>query len=159
MKEGPNNYTVNDTVVHNAKVDTGGFIRTTGGATVHSNERVLPEAQVTDRGRADLSQEMIEVIESMVGTDSPESPMTRVQQTLDNSNRIENVVEMDNDSGVDERSLERAFERAIDRIEIDTDNAQLEQEVTRVRREIRKLREEMDLNVEFKDNSKWEVNQ
>jgi len=100
---------------------------------------------------------MIDVIEGMVGTSSRESPMARVQQTIDNSSRIENVPEMDNDT-VNERSLERAFERAIDRIEIDTDNEDVITELQKVRTEIRRMRDEMDINVEFKDSSKWEVN-
>jgi hypothetical protein len=34
---------------------TGGLIESTGIATVHSGERVVPEAQITDRGRVEAS--------------------------------------------------------------------------------------------------------
>lgn len=36
-------------------LDTGGQVRRGGMARLHSGERVLPEAQVSDRGQADLA--------------------------------------------------------------------------------------------------------
>jgi hypothetical protein len=37
-------------------IDSGGAVRSGGMARVHAGERVLPEAQVSDRGEADLAQ-------------------------------------------------------------------------------------------------------
>jgi len=58
MSDGPHTYLVADAVVHNAKLGpgiglaSGGLIASGGVARLHEGERVVPAAQVEDRGPA-----------------------------------------------------------------------------------------------------------
>jgi hypothetical protein len=57
--------------VRDAAAQTGGFVASTGRAIIHEGERVVPEAQITDRGRVEVSRGSNMTIENLtVNADS-----------------------------------------------------------------------------------------
>jgi Flp pilus assembly pilin Flp len=57
--------------IRDAGAATGGFVASTGRAIIHEGERVVPEAQITDRGRVEVSSGSSMTIENLtVNADS-----------------------------------------------------------------------------------------
>jgi hypothetical protein len=51
--------------IRNAGAATGGFVASTGRAIIHEGERVVPKAQITDRGRVEVSSGNTMTIENL----------------------------------------------------------------------------------------------
>lgn len=59
--------------------------------------------------------------------------------------------------GMSERDLVRAIEQGVQNANGDVNDDEIQSQLKRLVREINKMRSDMDLSVEFKDDSKWEV--
>jgi hypothetical protein len=98
---GPVSLNVPGIPISDLSLDTGGFIEETGLATVHEGERVVPDAQVSDRGAVSVET---------AGVDS---------ETLDSiDSRLASLNEVMRDDGtarVRERDVVRALEQLFDR--------------------------------------------
>jgi len=84
-------------------------------------------------------------------------PLSQLNRFVDSRQPVQNSVNVNQSNDISQSDIEDAFRRALDRADI-TDNEDVTTELQKVRTEIRRMRDEMDINVEFKDSSKWEVN-
>lgn len=148
-------------------VDTGGYVESTGLATIHEGERIVPNAQVTDRGETQFD---ISGMSSLLSDMSPsysfdlpnvsvsnESPMERIRSIGRDNIDISDSFDTDDDDSISQRELERAFANALADTNVQVSNEEMRREMRKVRTELRRLRDEMELDVEFNDKSKWEV--
>jgi len=107
----PNYAPAGQEVIDNVpQLDTGGAIRRGGQAMLHAGERVLPKAQVSDRGDASFDPDSV-----ADGFDSS-SVAGKLVQKLD---RIDSAIRDDGTVRVSERDILRTLQRLSDRYDID----------------------------------------
>jgi hypothetical protein len=92
------------------RLDTGGAIRRGGQAMLDAGERVLPEAQVSDRGEASFDPDSV-----ADGFDSS----TVAGELVQKLDRIDSAIRDDGTVRVSERDILRTLQRASDRHGVD----------------------------------------
>jgi TP901 family phage tail tape measure protein len=97
-------------IIPDVHVQTGGLIQRGGAAVLHPGERVLPKAQVSDRGDASFDPDNV-----ADGFDSS-TVASELVQKLD---RIDSAIRDDGTVRVSERDILRTLQRASDRYDID----------------------------------------
>jgi len=148
---------------------TGGYVDSTGLATIHEGERIVPDAQVTDRGETqfDISgmSDLLSDMSPSYSFDLPnvsvdnQSPLERIESVVSSDINVSDNISINNDEGegISQNELERAFSDALSRTSVEVSDEEMRREIQKVRSELRRMRDEMDLDVEFTDTSKWEV--
>jgi hypothetical protein len=94
------------------EADTGGLVEQTGTAIIHEGERIVPEAQVSDRGPAPVET----TVNANMDTSSIEDKLDRLHNDLRQLRRA-----MDVTLEVDKETLGRATSDARDNRMADTD--------------------------------------